>query len=601
MIKRSYSMFHDTCLVTRDTRGITLIEVILSVALITILFSGILLAYFSVLSVIKNSGVREEALSLVVREIEIVRDLPYDQVGTVGGIPSGILLQQKTVSSTVGTLFTITTSVRNIDDPYDGTLGGTPSDTAPADYKLVEFQIACNSCSSPFPPLVITTTVAPKNLESSSATGSLFVNVFDTLGHGVSGATINVVNASVTPAINLTDTTNQNGILQLVGVSTSTQGYHITVTKSGYSSDQTYKQGDPANPNPLNGDATVAQGVLTPTSFTIDRVSTIRVNTKNLFCAPIPNRSFTMQGARVIGAPNVLKFSTSSATDSQGHNTFSSMESDTYTMAPTGSGYDLVGALPLSPLIVNPSSSVDFSFILTTSSPNSLLVTVRDGATSQGVASATVTLSKTGFSQTATTGRNVLKDTDWSGGNYASQSGTDPDSSPGTVSMLAGPGGYSTTTASSLVSRTFDTGSSTSNYWSIAWNPTSEPPQTGSGSIKFQIASNNDQATWSFVGPDGTAATYYTSPSSSVALAHAGNRYLRYTAYLSTQDSSSTPTLDDIAIEFSGACLPPSQAFFSSLTAATYSLDVSAPGYQVGTSSVAVGAGTQEAVVNLSP
>ena len=57
---------------------------------------------------------------------------------------------------------------------------------------------------------------------------------------GVGTATVRVINASVTPAIDITDTTNVSGSLQLVGIPTSTQGYRITVTKSGYSSERTY-------------------------------------------------------------------------------------------------------------------------------------------------------------------------------------------------------------------------------------------------------------------------------------------------------------------------------------------------------------------------
>ena len=80
-----------------------------------------------------------------------------------------------------------------------------------------------------------------------------------------------------------------------------------------------------------------------------------------------------------------------------------------------------------------------------------------------------------------------------------------------------------------LTSSTFDTGTSQSNYTTLSWNPTS---QNASTTLKFQIATNNDNATWSYVGPDGTNATYYTTPNSSIASANDNSRYLRYRAYL---------------------------------------------------------------------
>ena len=70
--------------------------------------------------------------------------------------------------------FTLTTTVRNIDDPFDGTATGNPPpvDTAPADYKLVDIGATCPLCDNAFDE-TITTTVAPKNLESATADGSL--------------------------------------------------------------------------------------------------------------------------------------------------------------------------------------------------------------------------------------------------------------------------------------------------------------------------------------------------------------------------------------------------------------------------------------------
>ncbi|RMD60565.1 hypothetical protein D6833_09475, partial [Candidatus Parcubacteria bacterium] len=109
---------------------------LIAIALIALIFWSIYLTYASILDTIGNTSVRRAAVSVLNNEIETIRNLPYESVGTVGGVPSGILAQEKQV--TVGDVtFTVTTTVRNIDDPFDGTLGGTPNDTAPADYKLV--------------------------------------------------------------------------------------------------------------------------------------------------------------------------------------------------------------------------------------------------------------------------------------------------------------------------------------------------------------------------------------------------------------------------------------------------------------------------------
>jgi len=94
-------------------------------------------------------------------------------------------------------------------------------------------------------------------------------------------------------------------------------------------------------------------------------------------------------------------------------------------------------------------------------------------------------------------------------------------------------------------SKSFDT-SQQSKFNYISW---SASILTGT-SVKFQIATNNDGTTWNFVGPDGTAGSYYTTSGQTVWSGHNGNRYMKYKAYLSTTDSSKTPTLSDITINY---------------------------------------------------
>ncbi|PIS07581.1 hypothetical protein COT78_02690 [Candidatus Berkelbacteria bacterium CG10_big_fil_rev_8_21_14_0_10_43_13] len=69
--------------------------------------------------------------------------------------------------------------------------------------------------------------------------------------------------------------------------------------------------------------------------------------------------------------------------------------------------------------------------------------------------------------------------------------------------------------------------------------------------IKFQIAGNNDNATWSFIGPDGTSGTYFTSSGTVIDSSLNGNQYFQYKAFLSTTNPSATSVLSDITINYS--------------------------------------------------
>ena len=572
-------------------RGTTLIDLLISMAIIAMLLGGVYLVYFSIETSVANVGVRSAATAAINQEIEMVRNLPYVSVGTVSGIPSGVIPQTQVVAVD-NISFNLQTTILNIDDPYDT----SPSSTPVADYKLVDITASCPTCTN-FAPIEITTTVAPSLLAQGTNYGSIFISTIDANGNPVGGASIRVVNASVTPSIDLTDTANASGVLKLIGVPTISQGYQIFASKPGYSSAQSYPANGVGNPNPLQPNITVASQTVSNVTFAIDKLSSLAVSTADNRCNAVPNEPFSIQGAKLIGTnPNVIKFSATSTTGATGTVVFPNMEWDTYAITLTDATENVVGTMPFDPIAVNPSSSQIFQFILQSSTNPSLQVSVVDAGSGAGVPNATVTLSKSGSSRILVTDHAILGQTDWSGGQYASQNGGTDASVIGTLTMLAdGSSDYPTGTVSSLISNTFDLGNASATLNAISWNPMVQPAMT---SLEFQIAANNDNATWNFVGSDGTASTYFTV-SSSMPASLAGNRYFRYEAFMSTQDSSATPSLNDITFDFTGNCVPPAQVLFTGLPQGNYVEDVTVPNYAEASTTVTVGAGYQSSTIML--
>lgn len=582
--------------------GFTLVEVVIGIALLIGIGYGIYLVTSNMFEVVARNEWRSQAVSVIENEIELVRSLNYGDVGVEGGSPAGKLKAEKTVSFG-GLDFKLLTTVRNIDDPFDGTQGGTPNDSAPADYKLVEFEVECISCPTSFSPIIMTTTVAPKGLETTTNNGSLFINVFDASGIPISGVDIQVINSTVSPTITINDETNTSGVLQLVDIPTSTQSYEIAVSKTGYSSDQTYELGVPENPNPVKVHATVVSQGVTSVSFAIDKVSTINFNASDKMCSGIQGVDFLLQGVKLIGtAPDVFKYSAISTTDANGRVTLSNVEWDTYTVTNSDAGFDLAGSAPLSPIIINPDSMIDIRWLMESTSPSALRVVVKDD-TGQLIDDASVKLEGTSFDKTLIAGRNFFGETDWSGGNYSSKdAGVETDNPTGQVRLVSTGGLYATSTVSTLISVTFDLGTSITDLYEISWNPVSQPVQTGSNSLRLQIATNNDNSSWTFVGPDGTSGSYYTISSSTIHTSHDNDRYLRYRVLLQTADENFTPTLEDINFNFSSSCLPDGQVFFDGLTNGTYTLTVQMPGFQTFTdSAVSVSSNWQNYEVTLIP
>ena len=581
--------------------GFTLIEILIALTLFILIAISIYSVSNNILGAVSKNQLRSTAVSVIESEIETLRNMDFHDIGIVGGYPVGLLEAEKTIT-VKGVQFQLKTFVRAIDDPFDGLTGEDPNDTAPADYKLVEFEIGCLNCSVPIKPITITTTVGPPNLETSTNNGSLFIKVLGASGQPIADANVHVENNVLAPTITINDETNVSGMLQLVDIPTSTLSYEVTVSKNGYTSERTYAIGDPLNPNPINPHRTVASQSVTSLTLQIDKISTVNISSSDRFCAPVGDFDFKMEGKKLIGtAPDVPKYSQTLSTGALGSLSLNNTEWTTYTLTNLDATLDIVGSSPTSSFVIDPDSVVNVRFFVEAKNPSSLRVAVEDTAGGL-IDDASVRIQGAGVDRTLISGRSSLEHTDWSGGKYsAKDTGVDVDSVPGEIRLLATGGLYPTSTVQTLTSETVDLGTSTTSFYGISWNPTSQPAETGSSSFRIQIATNNDNATWNFVGPDGTSGTYYTTSGTGVHSSNGNNRYMRYKVLLGTESATSTPSLTDIRFEFSSSCIPDGQVFTSGLSSGTYTVTVQKAGYQTYTNNaVSVSSGWQNLSATLT-
>ncbi|MDO8559509.1 MAG: carboxypeptidase regulatory-like domain-containing protein [bacterium] len=278
------SMFYVPCS-RGQRRGYTLLETILAIAIVGTLVVGVLSVFNYALAVIAETKARTGAITLVEQQLEMVRNLPYDAIGTTGGIPAGPLPQTQTVTLN-NVSYTMTIQAVYFDDPFDGTVGGAPNDLLGNDYKKVRIAAAWQGRFSA-KTYVGLTIVAPKGVETNAGGGTLSILVFDAGGAGVPQADVTVVNSLVNPPVNLTVQTDASGRYLLPGAPASVNGYQVTATKAGFSTDKTCTT-DPAgagcsgaigNPTPTKPHVTVIAGQLTDISFAIDRLSSMVVQT----------------------------------------------------------------------------------------------------------------------------------------------------------------------------------------------------------------------------------------------------------------------------------------------------------------------------------
>jgi len=622
------------------SRGFTLLEILISLGVFVLFASGIFTGIQYVFKSVYASRLRIIENGILNEQVEIVRNLPFAQVGIMQGSPPGVLTRTATMTKN-GIEFLITRTIRNIDDPFDGTATGEPPpegdkvlvchrdrtisvavaalsahlnhgdtqgsceegeeeeegeemgrDLSPGDYKFVQIDVICARCGQRVP-VSLLTHVGPKYLEGDPTHGALLVEVRDSLGQPVPGADAHIVAYSTSPTYDFVDTTNNSGQLLVPDLAAGNRVYAITISKSGYITDAT----NDVVANPARPPASVIAQNVQQAYFEIDRAASINLQTIRGNCNSAPNVSVRIQGTNKIGTdPDVYRVDETIATDNRGEYVFSNLRWDDYGFEAFGK--DLLGVIPIAPARVLAGSSVPVQLVVGVDTTHSLLVNVKDGGTSQPIPGAVVRVTRAGYDETETTGVGHIRQTDWSGGDgqedfldetryAADDGGVDAVSDPGNVMLERAGEQYLST--GELESSTFDLGL-LANPVEIQWEPIVQPPEAGESALRFQFASSGTStpAVWNFLGPDGTGATYYDNSASAINDVHDNDQYIRYKLFLSTASSTYTPVLSDLSLSYTVSCTPPGQAYFGHLSNTTYAVNISAAGYQTYSSEVVV-------------
>ncbi len=255
-------------------RGMSLIDVIIGVALILIVFLGLLGLLRASLLISSSSKAKAGATVIATSQMEYIRSLSYDSVGTIGGIPAGPVEQYATTTMN-GIPYGIRTLVQYVDDPKDGS-GAADTNGITTDYKRVRVATTYQFRGEERQ-IVIVSNVVPPSIETTAGGGTLRVNVVDAVGAPVAGASVRIENPSLIPEVDVTTFSDIAGSVILPGAPTSTD-YRISVSKNGYSSAQTYAR-DATNQNPTPGYLTVVQNQTTTGTFAIDLLSSLTLKT----------------------------------------------------------------------------------------------------------------------------------------------------------------------------------------------------------------------------------------------------------------------------------------------------------------------------------
>jgi len=389
-------------------KGQTLLSLLIALAIFGILAHAIFTLTSVSFRFAALSRARITARHLAQERVEIIRNLSYDQVGTLGGIPPGPITQTENIVRN-GLNYLVETSIIYVDDPFDGE---APADLLSTDYKRARVEISWEGqARSGSNPIVLVTDISPRGIETTEGGGTLSIIVFNSNAQPVSQASVNIFTDSLDPVVDITQETNENGRLILPGTPVCISCYKITVTKEGYSTERTYSNLEVANPNKPY--VSVIEGQLVEVGFAIDLVGELEISSlsdrDNDFSA-IGNVVFRLRGQKTIGTDvndlPIYKYDQELTTSDEGKITIEDLEWDNYDIfLPTGSSYDISGSNPLIPLSALPNINYEVELSLSSATNHRLFLVFTDSSAIP-IASVSATISDTGsFEETKFSGQ----------------------------------------------------------------------------------------------------------------------------------------------------------------------------------------------------
>jgi len=255
-------------------RGFSLLDILVGTALFLLAFVSIAGVLRLSVALVTESKARIGASSLAQEAVELMRSIPYGDLGVVGGIPAGNLPQIEMIDMN-GVTYTRRILVLYEDNPADG-IGDDDENSITTDMKRFSVTVSWESRGMTHMTRLVSTAV-PQGIETSAGGGTLIVNVANAVLEPLTDATVHIENGAVSPRVSMDVMTNEQGKVMIDGAPSAGE-YQITVSKEGYVTVGTYDVSeDLSAPSP--GHASILEGQSTVLSFQTDRVSSLNIYT----------------------------------------------------------------------------------------------------------------------------------------------------------------------------------------------------------------------------------------------------------------------------------------------------------------------------------
>ncbi|HSX16904.1 MAG TPA: hypothetical protein VLH86_02275 [Patescibacteria group bacterium] len=295
--------------------GFTIVELAVAVVVIGMIVISVMGLYLSLVQSAVHTKRKAIALTLATNQIEYVKSLPYNNLAVSGGsIVSSNPLPATITQKLNGVTYTIRTSINYVDDAYDGCAsyptqalkqlycrnypppsGAPATDLNPADYKIIHVSVQDSSHTLL---AAVDTEVAARVAETASSTGALFTKVLDNNGNPISGATVHVTDTTVVPVVDVSDSTDGNGVAIFYDLPPDSTGYDYNVTASlaGYSTLSTIAPSGSLQPNYANQRIFVQQSSIVTLTLLPQGSDSLLIETTDTAGNPLANVKTYVKG-----------------------------------------------------------------------------------------------------------------------------------------------------------------------------------------------------------------------------------------------------------------------------------------------------------------
>lgn len=321
---------------------------------------AVLSAFSSAFRSISASKAKITAVALANEKMEIVKNLPYDLVGTSApGIVPSVQTEQRN-----GLSFNVTSIIGFYNDPADDKDG---VDDQPIDYKRVQIIVTKTSSSIILAKLV--TDIASNAAETQTDTGIIRICIHDADNMVVEGAMVTVTyvkadqggghNDEVIEVITTDAVVDPlTGCIILTGLAPSQGANYYRIEVEGpdgsYSTAQTYSR-TPGNPNEPFPDLDVEIQRVTDTDFDIDIKNNLTIRAIDVATGNrIPGLNIRMYDLLKWFNPPTYRYDQNFTLDNNGEVTIEGLASATYTVSILTAGWAESFSTPGNPIYLPP-------------------------------------------------------------------------------------------------------------------------------------------------------------------------------------------------------------------------------------------------------